>query len=182
LSVFAHALSDFIDEETINKVLGTMWEHMHSTWLIMMCQKLWITNPLSKDEPLIRELLSWMQDNTADYTNTFLYISWHTDLENSEIYSDERFIAWQDAWKERVAMQDWGFESAQKSMKQYNPVYIPRNHLVEEVLEKAVSWDYAEFHTFLEVLKNPYTLRENTGKYMENLEWYDETFQTFCGT
>jgi len=28
----------------------------------MMCQKLGILNPLSKDEALIRELLSWMQD------------------------------------------------------------------------------------------------------------------------
>jgi uncharacterized protein YdiU (UPF0061 family) len=39
-----------------------------------MRNKLGILNPLSKDEALIKELLSWMQDNQADYTNTFLYI------------------------------------------------------------------------------------------------------------
>lgn|GEM_PF-4388204 len=47
---------------------------MHSKWLVMMCQKLGIHNPLSRDESLARELLSWMQGTQADYTNTFLSI------------------------------------------------------------------------------------------------------------
>jgi len=63
LSVFASTLSDFVDEETIKQVLGTMGEHIHSKWLVMMCQKLGIQNPLSKDETLVRELLSWIQDS-----------------------------------------------------------------------------------------------------------------------
>lgn len=178
LSVFASTLSDFIDEETINKVLGTMWEHMHSKWLIMMCKKLGIHNPLSKDEALIKELLSWMQDAQADYTNTFLYISGTEDLVNIDIYSDERFVAWHDIWKQRVE----NVEFAQESMQKYNPVYIPRNHLVEEILDAAVSWDYSGFHEFLKILKTPYTYRKDTQKYMRSLEWFDEKYQTYCWT
>lgn len=178
LSVFASTLWDFIDEETINKVLGTMWEHMHSKWLVMMCQKLGIHNPLSKDEPLIRELLSWMQDNSADYTNTFLYIWGNTDIPNRETHNDDRFISWHNIWKQRV----WDVEQAQKSMKAYNPVYIPRNHIVEKVLEKATSSDYENFHAFIEILKTPYKYRDNTEKYMSNLEWFDENYKTYCGT
>lgn len=182
LSVFANTLSHFIDEDTINKVLGTMWEHMHSKWLQMMRNKLGIHNALSSDEQLIKELLSWAQDNKADYTNTFLYISWNTNISNSEIYNDERFIAWHDIWKQRVSGQSWGLEIVQESMKEYNPVYIPRNHLVEDALQKTVSWDYSEFHAFLEILKNPYIYRKNTEKYMKNAEWFDDDYETFCGT
>ncbi|NDK09294.1 YdiU family protein [Candidatus Gracilibacteria bacterium] len=182
VSVFASTLSDFIDEATIASVLGTMGEHIHSAWLVMMCQKLGILNPLSKDEALIRELLSWMQDIGADYTNTFLYIGGNTQVKNKEIYSDTRFIAWQNIWKDRVSIQSGGFENAQESMKQYNPVYIPRNHLVEHVLEKTVSGDNTDFLSFLEILKNPYMYRENTEKYMESIDGFDEQYQTYCGT
>lgn len=180
LSVFASTLSDFIEEDTINKVLWTMWEHMHSKWLMMMRNKLGIHNALSSDEALIRELLSWMQDTSADYSNTFLYIGWHTDVEKSEIYEDMRFQDWLCIWKQRVSAQDLGL--TQKTMKKYNPVYIPRNHLVEEVLEKAAAWDYTEYNAFLEILKSPYEYRDNTQKYMKSLEGFDEMYKTYCGT
>ena len=180
LSTFAWTLTDFIDEETINKVLGTMWEHMHSKWLQMMRHKLGIHNSLSTDEQLIKELLSWMQDNKADYTNTFLYIWGFRENIETDIYDDERFKSWLSIWKQRVSSQS--LESTRESMKQYNPIYIARNHLVEEVLEKVVSWEYEAFHEFLEILKNPYIYREDSQKYMENMKWFDESFKTFCGT
>lgn len=182
LSVFASTLSDFIDEETINKVLGTMWEHIHSKWLVMMCQKLGIHNPLSKDEALARELLSWMQDNNTDYSNTFLFISGFTENIKTEIYNDERFAAWHDVWRQRVSSQSWGINSAQESMKAYNPVYIPRNHLVEEALDSAVSWDYVSFYSFLEILKNPYTHRKNIRRYMQNNAEFEKSYTTYCWT
>jgi len=178
LSVFSSTLSDFIDEETRNKVLWTMGEAMHSKWLQMMRDKLGILNTLSKDEPLIKELLSWMQDAGADYTNTFLYIWGNTENIETEIYSDERFVSWLNIWKQRV----WDIASAQKSMKKYNPIYIPRNHLVEAVLEETVSWDYGEFHNFLKILQNPYTQKEGSEKYMQNKAWFDKDYRTFCGT
>ncbi len=178
LWVFAQTLSDFIDAETLNKVISQTWEHMHSSWLQMMRKKLGIPNALSKDEPLIKELLSWMQDNKADYTNTFLYIWWNYKIPNNEIYEDKRFISWLNIWEQRV----WDRESAQESMRHYNPVYIPRNHIVEEVLEKALNWDYNDFHAFLEIWKTPYIYRENTEKYMNALEGFDEQYKTYCGT
>lgn len=182
LSIFASTLTDFIDEDTIHKVLGTMWEHMHSNWLAMMRLKLGIVNPLSTDEQLIKELLSWMQDIGADYTNTFLFIGWFTELQNTEIYSDTRFMNWLWIWKERISLQAWGIQWAQAAMKVYNPVYIPRNHIVEEVLQQAVSWDYVDFHNFLNILKKPYIQRENSQTYMEHKIWFDKSFKTYCGT
>jgi len=144
----------------------------------MMCQKLGITNPLSKDESLIRELLSWMQDISADYTNTFLYIWGNTDIPHSELYEDERFKAWHTIWKQRV----WDLEAAQGTMKKHNPVYIPRNYLVEKVLDEATAWNYKNFHTFLEILKNPYTHRKDSDIYMEHDTEFERNYMTYCGT
>jgi uncharacterized protein YdiU (UPF0061 family) len=79
-------------------------------------------------------------------------------------------------------MQEWGLETTQESMGKYNPMYIPRNHMVEEVLDLAVSWDYQAFHEFLKILKTPYTKWEDTQKYMSSLERFDKNYQTYCGT
>jgi len=67
-------------------------------------------------------------------------------------------------------------------MKKYNPIYIPRNHLVEKVLDDATSWNYENFHTFLEILKNPYMSQDNTEKYMENDTKFERSYMTYCGT
>lgn len=40
-----------------------------------------------------------------------------------------------------------------------NPVYIPRNHIVEEVLEAATDGDLAPFELLLGVLRDPYVER-----------------------
>lgn len=182
LSIFASTLTDFIDEEIINQVLGTMGEHMHSKWLIMMSHKLWISNPISRDEPLIKELLSWMQDNAADYSNTFLYISWDQNIPDISLFENERFASWLDIWKQRVSSQEWWLLKAQENMKKYNPIYIPRNHIVEEVLDSTELWNYEDFHNFLEILKTPYTRQGVSLEYIQSPDGFDEKYETFCGT
>lgn len=178
LSVFAETLSGFIDSEKIYQTLSSMWEAMHSKWLTMMSQKLGIQNPLSNDEPLIKELLSWMQDNEADYTNTFLYIGWNKDIPDSDVYDDKRFTAWLEVWKKRVR----DVVSAQEYMKKHNPLYIPRNHIVEKVLDEAVWWDYESFHTFLKLLKQPYSKQKNSEIFMRHDVDFEKSYMTFCGT
>ena len=41
-------------------------------------------------------------------------------------------------------------------MKSVNPVVIPRNHKVEEVLDAANEGDFKPFHKLLAILKEPY--------------------------
>jgi uncharacterized protein YdiU (UPF0061 family) len=41
-------------------------------------------------------------------------------------------------------------------MRQVNPFFIPRNYLVEEVIEKNMSGDSDILQSFLEIYKSPY--------------------------
>jgi len=116
-----------------------MGEQMHSKWLTMMCRKIGISNPLSTDEPLVRELLATMQEIRADYTNTFLYLAGFQDIPESTCFEHPRFQNWISVWQARLERQTGGIVEAQKYMAAHNPVYIPRNHLVEQVLDQAFS-------------------------------------------
>ena len=68
-------------------------------------------------------------------------------------------------------------------MKQNNPVFIPRNHLVEEALNYGVNGNMSYFMHFLEVLKTPYSFKKEHYKYLLPPETgFESDYQTFCGT
>ena len=68
-------------------------------------------------------------------------------------------------------------------MRMANPVYIPRNHLVEAALQAAVAdQDYAPFETLLQVLERPFDDNPDWALYAEPAQEHERVLQTFCGT
>jgi uncharacterized protein YdiU (UPF0061 family) len=68
-------------------------------------------------------------------------------------------------------------------MQRNNPLLIPRNHHVERVIEECMltgSNEAAE--KFLQALRQPYQLTEQTGLYQGLPADGDLYYQTFCGT
>jgi uncharacterized protein YdiU (UPF0061 family) len=64
-----------------------------------------------------------------------------------------------------------------------NPVFIPRNHPVEEVIEAAVRQkDFSPFHRLVEVLEHPYEFDIALVKYARPPLPEQIVRQTFCGT
>lgn len=65
-----------------------------------------------------------------------------------------------------------------------NPVYIPRNHLVEEALDAAVAGDLAPFETLVDVLRSPFAERSGAdhARYARPAPAGAPPHRTFCGT
>jgi uncharacterized protein YdiU (UPF0061 family) len=66
-------------------------------------------------------------------------------------------------------------------MKNSNPLIIPRNHKVEKALEAAEKNDLKPFNHLIEILKDPYTQKEDILDYQIPSS-SDKKYQTFCGT
>ena len=96
----------------------------------------------------------------ADYTLTFRRLADDVDPQSarqSEIRTlfdlPDALSPWLAKWRERLAAEPGGLEETQRSMDAANPAFIPRNHLVEEVIRAAVDQDdFAPFHALVEVL------------------------------
>ena len=88
---------------------------------------------------------------------------------------------WKKRWKERLSKNNGSTKKSLELMKNNNPLVIPRNHKVEEALEAAEKNDLKPFNQLIEILKNPYTQKDDIINYQtpSNL---DEKYQTFCGT
>ena len=66
-------------------------------------------------------------------------------------------------------------------MSSFNPLLIPRNHKVEEVLNEANKGNLEPLSSFLEVLSDPYNIKKNISKY-QIVTGVKKGYQTFCGT
>jgi uncharacterized protein YdiU (UPF0061 family) len=148
-------------------------------WLNMMRDKLGLFGEDKNDKKLINNLLSWMENNKADYTNTFCYLM-NIKIDNNKIYKDENFISWSNKWQNRLTINNNSKEKSIDLMRISNPIVIPRNHKVEEALIRANKNNLETLNKLLSVLKKPYEIQENIKDYQ--LPLIDKDYQTFCGT
>jgi len=68
------------------------------------------------------------------------------------------------------------------AMNMINPVYIPRNHRVEEALQAAEAGDLAPYRILLEVLSDPFTNRNGLEGFEGPAPSDFGPYKTFCGT
>ena len=116
-----------------------------------------------------------MQMARADFTVTFRGLS---KGEEPEALKD-----WIPAWRERLARDPQTAEERLTLMRSVNPAYVPRNHLVEEMISAAVeNQDYAPFETMLRVLMNPYEEQPGSENYAALPPESETGYRTFCGT
>lgn len=146
-----------------------------------MRAKLGLFTEQAEDRKLIKELLDLMEKYKADYTNTFIDLTFDR-VRESELGKQTDFVAWYEQWKDRQKQEGKSDEAVQKWMKQHNPAVIPRNYYVEEALEQAVEDnDFTKFDQLLDVLEDPYSHRPEQIAYAKVPET-NEPYVTYCGT
>ncbi len=67
-------------------------------------------------------------------------------------------------------------------MDRANPIYIPRNHLVEEALAAATDGDLDPVRRLLDVVAAPYDERPGLERYAVPAPQDFGMYTTFCGT
>ena len=183
LTVFAGTLLDYIDNdknraiELVQDVLNQFPIKYSIKWHDMMFKKLGIESPKDEDKYLIEELLSLMESHKADYTNTFAALTLNRENKDS-LYDSYDFKDWKNRWRERVKNEENNF----KIMENNNPIYIPRNYLIESALTNCVNGDNKEFDDLLNIMSTTYNYELNNHKLQVNPDGFDDDYKTFCGT
>ena len=186
LSRFAECLIPLIDKdqkkavEQATEMINFFEKKYEEKWLNMMRGKLGLLGVDEKDKYLILDLLTLMHQEKMDYTNTFCHLM-SFKIANKENFKKTDFKNWKKRWQERLKANNNTPEKYLKLMRSVNPLVIPRNHKVEEVLNEANNGNIEPFHQFLEVLNKPYLEQKNIINYQMPLS-SNKKYQTFCGT
>lgn len=179
LSVLADALLPLIDNdrasaiEKASEVLERFSSLYEQKYDAMMCKKLGLEKVEKEDKELFVSLLDIMYKKRLDYTNTFAQLGFE-DNESFIALGDE-LKEWYTKWQNRVEDSN----KVKALMNSYNPLVIPRNHLVEEALLEAQEGNTEKFYTLLSELKTPY----DSNKVLQSVpNGFDGGYKTFCGT
>ncbi|WP_339194111.1 YdiU family protein [Paenibacillus sp. FSL P4-0176] len=188
LARFAETLLPLLHEDEEQAVqlaqdaIAQFSELYHHHWLKGMRAKLGLLDEEAEDEALIKELLELMEKHSADYTNTFLALTFDR-LEGTALFGTPEFAEWHERWQARLDRQQEEKEVSRQLMRTNNPAVIPRNHRVEEALEQAENHgDLSVMQKLLAVLSDPFAHSPEQAEYAELPAQCNTSYQTFCGT
>ena len=155
-----------------------------------MLEKLGLVENGPEDLELIQDLLQIMQAEQTDFTLTFRRLADLADPQantgnhvDSLIELPGAFAPWLERWNRRLTADKQDPHLRQQRMYLVNPVYIPRNHLVEEAINAAIDQqNFEPFQMLLELVTQAMNFEHTKARYATPPRPEQVVTQTFCGT
>jgi uncharacterized protein YdiU (UPF0061 family) len=186
LTRFAEALLPCIDavqERAVELATAALAEFapLYSRyWLDGMRAKLGLQQSFAADLALVQSLLEAMHSGSADFTLTFRALC---EAVQDDAATPRSLHAWAPDWRARLAEEPMDGPARARAMRQVNPLYIPRNHQIENVIRAAVdAADFGPFARLLKVLSRPFEQQAGCEAYALPPQPAERVTQTFCGT
>jgi uncharacterized protein YdiU (UPF0061 family) len=193
LARLAETLIPLIDDDTERSVqmltdaINSFSPKYNDYWIAAMRAKIGLITADESDMELVTDLLSIMEEGGADFTGTFRHLSRAVlgdDTPVRALFSEPiLFGSWARRWRARLEQEGRSSETVASGMNQVNPIYIPRNHKVEEALSAAVEReDMAPFHHLLNLVSHPFDETDGNEAFTLPAPASPVPYQTFCGT
>ena len=173
--------------ELLTETMECIQPLYESYWLTAMRAKIGLSTEDPSDSQLINDLFMAMDKGNADFTLVFRRLSnalrGDSELVRGLFTNPVDFDVWEQRWWRRFEQDGISAETSAQMMDSLNPIYIPRNHKVEEALAAAVDReDLVPFKKLLNVLTNPFVEFEGNEDYAEPASPTEIPYKTFCGT
>ena len=186
LARLAEPLLPFIDPDTDRAVeratalLEGFPERFRAHWTEGMAAKLGLSAIPDDDADLADDFLALLQQAGADFTLSFRSLAGALRGDDAQLRKlldgAEGVEAWLQRWHAAGA-------SDADAMDAVNPLYIPRNHLVDEALNAATGGDLEPFTTLFDVLQSPFVERPGFDRFaLPASDEFGDGFRTYCGT
>lgn len=193
LACLASCLLSLVDKnetkakEEINALLTDFSTKVNKAISTTMVKKIGLDHKNKEHAEHLKKLLKIMHKEKPDYTLSFRHLSdvinnkeeaFKSQFTNKDLISD-----WINSWKALLNKQPNKTDDIYHSMNSVNPLYIPRNHLVERAIKLAI--DDNDFSYMLElskILDNPFTKQDVHDDFSRPPTEDEKVHQTFCGT
>ncbi|TNF89987.1 MAG: YdiU family protein, partial [Gammaproteobacteria bacterium] len=161
--------------EALEAALGEYPELYREHYLALMRPKLGLADAQPDDVELINDWLSHLEAEALDYTLSFRALADRAGADDPPQFGEV-----EARWRARLG--DRPARETKARMDAVNPLYIARNHRVEQAIEQAVAGDLSIFEDLNRVLANPYEAQSGFEAYAEPPEPHERVTRTFCGT
>lgn len=174
------------------RVLDGFGERFSTHWLNLHRLKLGLRGDASDDETdraLVNDLLRLMHEHRVDFTLGFRRLSSvlrEAPQDWLALWGDRQAATgeWLKRWRQRLDAQGEPQGELAARMDATNPLFIPRNHMVENALDAATeSGDLRAFERLLAIVTDPFTERDaDAPAALPGSPEQTAGYRTFCGT
>ena len=193
LARFAETLLPLISDDDdvavrlATEVINTVPARFQAYWLGEMRRKLGLAREVTEDSALIDDLLALMAAGKADFTQMFRRLADAVRGDSRParaLFADPAaFDKWLLRYQARLGQEADAPAAIAQRMDAINPLYIPRNHLVEAALAAAVETsDLSLFDRLLALVSAPFTPQAGMAAYEQPAPSGSGPYVTFCGT
>lgn len=148
-------------------------ERFHHFRMEKLASKFGISDFEPDDENTVMLFLNYLQENSLDFTLSFRNLPKLYQEDHSFYPASEKRDQFLTSWKKRV--KDVSL------LNSINPLYIPRNHLVQKAIDEAYRGDMTFVKKLIEVLEDPFTERHED-EFSTPPQVHQKVLRTFCGT
>ncbi len=198
LSRFAESilflLSDDQDKsiETAEEILLNFEKIFNSTLNEITSKKLGLTHASKYTEKLYNDLLVLMESGQADFTLTLrslesvLQKSHQNHFIKNFVFPEKeqkvQLDNWLNDWLKLLEREEAYKENVFKKLRSNNPIFIPRNHIIERVIRQASEGNFDQFDQLAKALKEPFVHDSSFVDFYKAPDKQELVQQTFCGT
>ena len=153
-----------------------------------LAAKLGLSSIGAEDKSLVEELFETMAQHRLDFTLTFRYLSGLHAADDEVHALADLFAAptelddWVERWMRRLAAEKTDGSAICAAMRARNPLFIPRNHLVQRAISAGEDGDHSVFNRYLERFLDPFTFSADDLEAARPATPEETVRQTFCGT
>ncbi|WP_428682424.1 protein adenylyltransferase SelO [Sphingopyxis sp.] len=180
-----HAV-DANDVETAKAMIAEVPARFAAVWHSRVRKKLGLAEVHDGDSVLFDTLFAELERHQVDFTLFFRGLATMLRGDGAELEAQlpdpDAMVPWIADWWERLAREtDAPLERAD-AMDTVNPLYIPRNHLVEAALGASEEGDLTAWRELLEVVRHPHVRRDEWALFEAPAPTEFGPYKTFCGT
>ena len=167
-------------------------ERYMAAWSARLRAKLGLATVEEQDDVLAQDFLGLMESGRHDFTLGFRRLCDLADEQATpeadpqaviELFDfPPAFAQWLQRWRQRTSRETITPARRQQTMRAVNPIYIPRNHRIEQAIEQAYAGEFSLFHRLLDGWQSPFEFDPAYQDLAAPPQSHEMVHQTFCGT
>ena len=169
------------------EVLSGFGERFSKSFSNAFCQKLGLQCSNEKHDDFIEDIFSVMAENEVDFTLFFRHLTRVAAGEPDDVlcglFNDSTACReWLKTWRKHLLQDKFDQDERVAAMRQVNPIFIPRNHRIEEAIQAAQLGDFKPFNCLVDVLAKPFNEQPDNAEFEKDPAPEEVVHHTFCGT
>lgn len=156
------------DKEKIDAIIRGLRSYVDNKILNIFRSKLGLKLSEMDDVILVNDFKEVMRNSMADFTASFRQLSEidPKDLLNKEVLKekwslsklseDKNWNRWVESYRQRIVRDGNDPSERRRLMLSVNPIYIPRNYILEEAIRDAENNEFEKVQFLMKILQRPF--------------------------